>query len=160
MAKACSCALQVPDAIRTSQVADSHARFLRCTGGTQRIRSDIDVDDAFNAEERAFLIGRNRQVIGVVMGMDRGEQMFTSVLNPLGGRASEQAPRPRDHNAIFATEAATHVGSNDRTSFSGRPGIRDNVGVSSARLARRQIDDRLVQPIGLRTNATSCRPGT
>ena len=85
------------DAIGPGQIARGHAGFHEGAGRPQRIGAGVDIDLAVDAEQRAVAVGGDDEVVGVVAGVDRGEQMLAAVLDPAHRMADLQrdARRPR-----------------------------------------------------------------
>ena len=105
------------DAIGAGQVARGHARFHERAGRPQRIGAGVDIDIAFDAEQRAVLGGRNGQIVEMIAGVHRGEQMLAAVLDPAHRMADLHGDGGDGdvlrHDAVLAAEAAADVGGDD-----------------------------------------------
>ena len=73
---------EMADAIRPGEIARRHARFHERARRPQRIGAGVDVDVALDAEQRAVPVGGDRQVVEVVAGVNRGEQVLAAILDP------------------------------------------------------------------------------
>ena len=109
--------LQMANAIGPGQVARRHARFLKCSGRPQRVSAGVDIDVALDAKKRTVALGANGEIISVVTGMGRRQQMLASILDPAHRMSDLQRERGDGnvlrHDPVLAAEAAADVGRDD-----------------------------------------------
>ena len=142
---------QMADAIRPRQIARGHASFLKSARRPQGVGAGIDVDLSLDAEKRAIPVSRNGQVVGVISGVDRREQMFTTVLDPSHRMLDLQCDRSDGnifrHNAVLPAEAAAYIRSDDANLLFGQakhPGKREPFDLAAL---GRKVDDELVKAV-------------